>query len=64
MAGKKWLTGHLPVWQMARVCVRQCVSSDRSERVAKCPIMTVWAENVSTIPEDGRKGRIKNAPEG
>jgi hypothetical protein len=33
MAGKKWLSGYLPVWQMARVCVRLCVSSEHSERV-------------------------------
>jgi hypothetical protein len=34
MAGKKWLSGHLPVWQMDRVCIRLCVSSEYSERVA------------------------------
>lgn len=39
MAGKKWLSGHLPVWQMARVCVRLCVSSEHSERVA---ILDAW----------------------
>jgi len=39
--GEKRLSGYLPVWQMARVCVRLCVSS---EQVVKCPAMTIWVQ--------------------